>query len=48
MVGRRHAAARAFASEGGDRARMGEEEARLLPDLGQKLVDVVWRRRSFS
>ena len=45
---RRHAAARAFAAERGDRARMGEEEARLLPHLGQEFVEVVGRRRAFS
>ena len=45
---RRHAAARAFAAEGGDGARMGEEEARLLPHFGQKLVEIVWRRRALA
>jgi hypothetical protein len=45
---RRHAAARAFAAERGDRQRVRQEERGLLPDLGQQLVEVVRRRRAVS
>ena len=42
---RRDAAARALAAERGDGSRVGEEEAGLLPDLREQLVEIVRRRR---
>ena len=45
---RRHAAAGALAAERGDGARMRQEERRLLPDLGDELVEVVGRGRALA
>ena len=42
----RHAAARAFAAEGGNGQRVREEKARLLPHFRQQFVEVVRRGRA--
>ena len=39
--GRRGAPARGLAAKGGNGQRMGQEECRLLPDLGQQLIEVI-------
>src|SRR5271166_807318 len=44
---RRHAATRALPSEGGDGARVSEEEGRLLPDFCQHFVQIVRGRSAF-
>ena len=43
--GRRHAAPGAFPAERGDRFRMGQEERRFLPHLGDQPVEIVRGRR---
>ncbi len=45
---RRNAAASAFAAERGDRARVREEEGRLLPNFGEKFVEIVGSRGAFA